>query len=266
MPAENYKRLALIVTVVGVTTLTWAVSKSWLTTPGWYIDIGTMLLPSLMFTVLGATVSVAFGLLRHKADRLAAILASWATFTVFWRPDVWYVSVLPVFAVSWYEASRSIGRDLQERRILRVGTSLRSGMRPILLAVFLMVSLGYYLLPSSRVTDLNAISSGIKQSIDSAYDTSLVRSQLAELPQSSSVQVRAELGRKVDDFVHRWLGPLSPYIPPLLAFLLFLTLWSVNFIFRELGVWAGTGIFSVMKATGFVTVREEDAKAQVVEL
>jgi hypothetical protein len=260
------KRIILIVAVVACATLTWATARPWLESLVRFSSFAVILWPSLAVTLLAAVAGMAFALLDSKMDRLAAILASWATFIIFWSPDVWYVSALPLFLLLWWEGAKRIHDDVHERRKVRIRAALGHGVKFILLGAFLMVSVGFYLLPASQEADVSTISKGVQGGIEDAYDSPLVREQLAQLPPAAQTQFKQETVRSVDAFIRKWFGPVSGYIPPFLAFALFLVLWSTAFIFRAAAIWLGYGIFKLLKAAKFVTMTEEDIRADRVSL
>lgn len=266
MKTTDYKRIVLIVAVAFCATLTWATAHPWLESPDRFSSLGAALWPSLAVILLAAVAANAWMLLTRPVERLASMLASWATFILFWRPDVWYLSALPVLLFFWYEASRRIQGDMVDRRKLRVSATLGQGVKFILLGAFLMVSLGFYLLPSSRAADFRVVSKGLQSSLESTYDQPLVQQQLSQLPAGMQSQVKRDLARAVDGWVKDVVGPLGPLVPPLLAFALFLALWSVSFVYREAAIWLGVGLFAILKATKFVRVEEQDVKAEVLSL
>ncbi len=266
MGSASYKRIVLIVAIVICAALTWATAKPWLESPlrfsGWLRPFW----PALSVTVLAAVAGVSFCLLQSRWDRLAAILASWAAFIVFWQPDIWYLSALPLFVLLWYESSRRIQDDMHDRRTVRINAALGRGVKLILLGAFLMVSVGFYLLPENRSADISTLSRGVQGSLDDAYDSKLVRGQLDELPVSLQAQFRNDIAQSVDEFFHNNLGRWSGYVPPFLAFALFLVLWSVSFILREVAIWLGVLLFKFLRVVKFIRIEEKEVKAEVITL
>lgn len=260
------KRIALILAVGLCATLTWAATHTWLLREGRFSDLSVMLWPALALTLLASVTALAWALLDAKLDRLAALLLSWATFIIFWQPNIWYVSALPIFGLFWWEAARRIRADLIDRRRLRVYAILGSGMKFILFGVFLMVSVGFYLLPSSQQSGVASVSEGIQSSLDNAYEAPLVEQQLAELPSAVRSQFKRELAASIDKTVRAYLGPFASFIPPMLAFGLFLVLWSLSFVFRELALGLGMLLFWALRTSGFVRIKEQDIKAEVLSL
>jgi len=266
MHTASIKRIACITAVALTSTLVWATAKPWLESPFRFSGYSIVLWPALTFTLASAVTGLAWMLLESRMDRLAAILASWATFILFWRPDIWYLSMLPVFAGLWYLAARRIRVDVLDRHKVRVMNSLGTGMMPLMLGTCLMLSLGFYLLPAYHTVDARDVSVGLQSQIDTVYGNPLIEAQLSQLPDSMQAQVKSDLTKTVDGWVKRFLGPLGPYLPPLLAFGLFLVLWSFLFMFRELAIWLGALLFMALKATRFVSVQEQEVKAEVLVL
>lgn len=266
MESASYKRIGLIVAVAVSSTLVWATAKPWLESPVAFSGYMVLVWPALAVAFSSALTALAWMLLVRPIERIAAILASWASFIIFWVPDIWYVSVLPLFVFLWYESSRRIRNDVADRHKIRVSTSIGAGLTPLLLGTFLMISLGFYLLPAYHTVTPGRVSIGVQGWLEGAYSQPLVEQQLSQLPPSMQAQVKRDLAKNVDDWVKQILGPLGPFVPPLLAFALFLVLWSVSFIFREVAIWLGVLLFMILKSVGFIRVGEKDVKAEMLSL
>ncbi len=258
----NWKRISLIVAVVVSSMLTWEITRVWLNNPERFSSIVVMLWPALACIVSGAITAVAFMLMEHAWDRVAATVASWATFIFFWAPDIWYVSILPVFFLFWWVAGRNIRHDLTDRHVIRPTIILGQGMKFFLLGTFLMVSLGFYLLPSNRPT-LTSVSKSVQKSVT---NNPIVEQQLKQLPTSARAEFQRQVGQQVDTLVRTWLGPIKNLIPPILAFGLFLVLWSVNFFIREPAIWVGSLLFKLLRRFKFIAVGKKGVEAEVISL
>ncbi len=266
MQSASIKRIVIICAVALTATLVWATAKPWLENPLRFSGYAILLWPSLALVLASAVAGLAWMMLDSKTDRFAAILASWASFVIFWSPDIWYVSMLPLFALLWHLSATRIRDDLSDRHTIRIRTSLGAGLTPLMLGTFLMLSLGFYLLPAYHNVGASEVSVGLQGQLTDAYDNPLVVAQLNQLPPSMRAQVKADLSKNVDAYVKRFLGPLDAYVPPLLAFALFLVLWSVLFIYRELAIWFGLLLFRGLVASGFVRIVEKDVKAETLSL
>jgi|GEM_PF-5650745 len=266
MQAASIKRSIIICAVALSATLLWATAKPWLESPLRFSGYAVVVWPSLALVLASSITGLAWLMLESAKERLVATLASWATFIIFWSPNLWYLSMLPVFAGFWYLSAKRMRDDLADRHTIRIRTSLGAGLTPLMLGTFLMLSLGFYLLPAYNQVGVKEISVGIQNQISDTYKNPLVEAQLNQLPPSVRAQVKADLAKSVDAYVKRFLGPLGPFLPPLLAFGLFLVLWSVLFIYRELAIWFGAFLFFILTKTGFVRIVEKDVKAQSLAL
>lgn len=268
MQRPHFKRIAVIVAVIIAATLAWWATHAWLTGPGRFSDLSVMLWPAFALSLLGAVAGLGWALLERSVDCMAAILGSWAAFILFWAPDIWYLSVLPLFMLLWWESGRRMRDDLSDRRKVRINATLGRGVKLTLLGAFLMVSLGFYLLPSTRAIDLASVSTSVQGQVDEAYDNPIVQSQLAseQFPEAFHQQVREDLLARVDSLLRQWVGPLAPYLPPILAFVLFLALWSVSFILREASIWLGVLLFGILKTARFVRIENEQVPHEVMRL
>lgn len=266
MKPLEYKRLALVAAVIVASALAWWTARLWLNQPAPFTQWVAMIAPALAVTLLGAVTGLAWMLLDRWPERTAAVLGSWASFVLFWPGNPFYLSALPVFALLWWSGLQLIQHDISDRRKVRINATLALGMKVIILGAFLMISLGFYLTPHAQSADSGTIVQGVQRSLDTAYHNQLVQAQLQRLSPTAQAQVRADVAISVDRTVRTWLAPIATFIPPLLAFGLFIVLWSVSFIFREAAIWLGVVIFALLRETGFVKVGEEDVKAEVVKL
>lgn len=262
----SLKRGVIIVAVVLTATLVWATAKPWLESPVRFASYTILLWPSLALILASAVAGLAWMTLESPRDRLAAAVASWASFVLFWSPDIWYLTLLPIFVGLWHLSAQRTRTDLADRHTIRITTSLGAGLTPLMLGTFLMLSMGFYLLPANQEMSVSEVSQGIQEQVENAYDNPIVKSQFDQLPPAMRSQVKADLGKGIDQYVRRFLGPFEQLLPPLLAFGLFLVLWSVLFIYRELAIRCGAIVFWVLKRSGFLRIEEKAVKAEVIVL
>ncbi len=266
MEAIPLKRISLICAVALSSALLWATAKPWLESPMRFASYTVIIWPSIALILSSAITAITWMLLERPIERVSAIVASWASFILFWSPDLWYISMLPLFAGLWYLASQRIRSDMSDRHSLRVSTSLGAGLTPLMLGTFLMISLGFYLLPSNHTVGVKEVSVGVQGYLKDAYTNPVLAAQLNQLPASMRAQVKSDIAKNVEMYIQKYLGPLGSFLPPLLAFGLFLVLWSVLFIYREGAIWCGVGIFAILKAVGFLKVATRSVQAEVIEL
>ena len=260
------KRLVHMGAVFASSVLTWWTAHRWLSAEGQFSDWQLYLPPLLFAIVFGALAGLALALLRSRWDRIAVITSSWASFVIFFPASIWYISALPLFFFFWMDASRRSHDERLERNKIRVRNFIGVGAKLVLLGIFLMISLGFYSVRTEGGITLDAISRGVQRQVDVAYETQFVQEQLSDVPPSLQGQFRRDFARQVDAFVRRWLAPVAQFIPPILALFLFLGLWSVVWLIREPVLWVASGVFAIMRRTGFVTVTQKQVPKEVITL
>lgn len=245
---------------------TWWSAQVWLHTPDRFTSLNAMILPLVVIAFATSIVLVAWVLIDSRTHRLIATLGSWAVFTLFFDPNIWFLSVLPVMALLWFEAGRRIEHDLRDRLTIRIATTVRQAGKLILVGYFLMISLGFFLMPSSQEAGVQSVQEGVRTSVESSYKQDLVARQLSQLPQSAQAQIRKEIGNQIDMWVERLLGPFGELIPPILAFVLFLSLYGVNILFRLIAEPMAVAWFKLLLMLGFVRIVSVQVESQGLEL
>ncbi|HXV27183.1 MAG TPA: hypothetical protein VD862_04140 [Candidatus Paceibacterota bacterium] len=266
MSIMPHKRLILIAASALSAGLTWWTGHRWLSAFGDFGDWRLYLPPLLLVIVFAAVAGLSLALLRNRWDRLAIIAFSWGIFVAFFPASIWNLSALPVFLLLLMHASRRSIQERDERQKFNARAVVGAGTRFIVLGMFLMVSLGFYSLRAEDGITLDAVSASVQKQVDAAYETDFVREQLTDVPPSLQSQVRRDVARSVDSFIRRWLSPLAPFLPPILALVLFLGLWSVVGLIREPALWLAAGLFWVFRRTGFIVIESREVTREVVEL
>jgi len=188
-----------------------------------------------------------------------------------------YAVGIALAIVCWYIASVTINRELNERRKIRVSSILTHGLPKILLGLYLLISFAFYLTPASHnITEQDA-TTAFRDQVDKTSDL-VLQAELQKLPSYQREQVKREISSQaVKTFTNilNFQFCITPdsctpsmleLLPPLYAFLFFLTLWGFGFIFRELGVLLGAGTFAVLRGSHLVRIEQEDAKVDMLKI
>ncbi len=153
--------------------------------------------------------------------------------------------------------------EINERNKINIRRSLNTGLFPVVMAFFLIVSFAAYQSPGIKnlknAKQLPSQSEVFIRSIIEKVAGSYVQASPSE-KQGIINQVSGQAMQGLNDF----LRPYFKYSPPLVAFGLFLVLWGLSWIFVWLGVLLGMILFWVLKKTGVVRIEEKDVKAEVL--
>lgn len=153
--------------------------------------------------------------------------------------------------------------EITERNKINIRRSLNTGLFPVVMAFFLIISFAAYQSPG--VKSLRNAKQLPSQS--EIFIRTIVEKTAGSYIQGSSGekrgiinQVSSQTLKSLNDF----LRPYFKYAPPVVAFGLFLILWGLSWIFVWLGVLLGMLIFWILKKTRVVRIEERDVKAEVL--
>ena len=259
------KRIVLISVAILGSALSWLVTHSWLASENRFSDINAIVIFALALSLCAALISIAWMFLDKWYERGIVIAVSWIVFVIFW-PFALSLSALVVIGLLWWSAAQEVQNDLASRRQIQIRTVLGSSVRLILMAMFLSVSLGFYLSPDTQTAGLQTVSMGIKGQIEHVFQSSFIDDRISTLPPSLQKQFRTDVITAIDSTVKQYLGPVAHYIPSVLALGFFVVLWGFGWIFRQLALWMATAIFAILKRIGFIKIVTYKIDAEKVEI
>ena len=266
MSSQASKKVSIIIAVTVIAILFWLSLVPWLKEGARFQHVGVWLPPFLALSLLIGTISLGIVLLEKKRLWLLMTMLSGLPIFILFGLHYIYLVFLGLLLISVLAAGQMIKRELKERYKVDIGVLSRTGVHYIVLPFLIGISFIYYFTPQlqSRVNDglfpqsfQRTIASGVQQFIDAS----------GEIPagidtKGASVQaVGVMFGR-----INTALKPYQPYLPPLLAFGLFIILWGVGFLFRWLGTLFARLLFYILKKTGFVKITEVEVKAERIEM
>src|SRR3989344_4844508 len=221
---------------------------------GWLWPLGLLAL----FVGLQALV---FLLLDRKIIWLSVFL-NLAVFALVFNPKeilIWAGAAIALL-LQWL-AWRAIKGESQNRLCFNLRSNLHSGMGRLVTSVLILISFAYFL------------NSGIREEAQKKELPNFVR-QTAQIVvgnyadeslEAGNPGLRAKLTEKVLSQLTAYLKPYFTFLPPVLAFGLFLILQGLSFIFVWLGIILAMLIFRVLKILKLVKIEIESREAEVVK-
>jgi hypothetical protein len=268
------KKTPILIVILITSFWFWVVSKNWITGDVLFSKVSVWLTPLILVVVLTAFTALAFLLLANEKF--------WYRWSVSWITGLTYLfvfgfSLLNLAAIAGLALIQLISIrvakiEINERIKLHVGLALRRAMPAIIIPLLLAVSFAYYETGVlERRVDERDVPVSFREAITKTVNTFLEDEAEQESEENGffkgiTEQAReSTIDRAFDFFVQRFYDftdKYRAYIPPILAFGLFLILWSVSFIFVYLSLGFAMIIYYILRATRFVTLREVDARAQ----
>ena len=245
----------------------WFVSERWLRNPVWSLaDIDPWLMPLAGLVVLAASLGIAFMLIPEYWVKIVASALSALPFIVIFGLEPIYLGAACILVALHIKAIESVGDEVKSRITVRAKHIVRRGMSMIILPHMLLISFAYYQTPAVKNAgkDLK-LPAAITQAIEGTTRTFL-GPELEKLPAAERKKVEGQIINQAVHQITELAKPYLHYMPPLLAFGLFLALQGLSPIFFELGSWLGLLMFLLLKKTGFIMTEEKQVKAEIIKL
>lgn len=273
----NYKRPVILIAVILIATAFWMDAANWMQSDTRFDQWTNVLVPAALLTLTASAMALSFLLVSRGLWALSIIASVLGAFLVAFGFGTLFLAGAAVAAVCWWWASHIISRELVERRTIRVSSILSHGLPKILLGFYILTSFAFYATPASQNITREEASDAFQEQVEKTSDV-ILQGELEKLPPGQRAQVKRQISSQA---VTTFSGLLNfqfcvsdtvctpsvlELLPPLYAFLFFVTIWGFGLIFREVGVLLGSGLFIVLKGARFLDVSQEDTKADILKL
>lgn len=264
----NGKHIGIIAAVLAASGTFWFFAARWVASATLSLDDTIVWgVPLLALFLFCAVSGLAFMFLQEKRWRLAVAAAMSAP--LIFVIGLWSVEsigiIVVLFLMQWYAGSR-IADELTARTTIRAKRIIGAGIAPLMTAALLAVSFVYYGTPDVQSS---ASRGQLPPAVTRAVQTAarqVAAVQFASLSPTQRLQAENEVVRIVLSQLNAWIRPYVRYLPPLLAFGLFLVLQAFSFIFIPLSLLVAAGLFALLRRATFVTIQTKDMKAEVLSL
>ncbi len=261
-----YKKVILIIVVGIMACLFWFWAKPWIESPGRFLEIGIWLKPLITFVVLTSAIGLSFLLLKDYALKiLISALVGLPFFFVFGF-NQFYLGAFVLMVLLFMYGMRNIQAETGERTKINIRVIMQRGLPRIVTAMLVMVSFAFFFSPNIQASAKNGqLPPSFKQVIERTVD-SFLGGQIKNLSPQERQQVKSQTVSQVMEQFAEFLGPYVQYLPPILAFGLFLILQGLSFIFVWLAVLVSALLFATLKRTGFFKIGAVSVEAEKIEL
>lgn len=239
----------------------------WLDVAKWFealrLEKGFTSYAVVTFVFLVALVMIGFALFRDRWLTLSlGGIIGLAYLINFGVSELNFVGVGIMFLLLLQSRS-DVVVEVTERMKVNSRTIVRGGVMPFMIGLFVLVSFASYQSPAfDKFGKIERLPSESETYIKVIAENTIGHKIEGSEKEKELVinQVTAEAVREINTA----LGPYFKYAPPVLAFTLFLILWSVSWIFIWLSVLTGMLVFFILKKTGFIKIEEKEVRAEVL--
>ncbi len=260
-----YKKAILIIAVGIAAGLFWFWAKPWVESPGRFLQIGIWLKPLITLSALISLIGLAFLLFKNFYLKiLVSVLAGLPFFFVFGLSPFYFGAFVLMVLLFMY-AMRNIQAEAGERMKINIRVIMQGGLPRIVTAILIMISFAFFFSPTVQSSaKKKQLPPTFQQVIERTVNTFL-GGEIKNLPPQERQQAENQVITQVMTQFTEFLGPYFQYLPPILAFGLFLILQGLSFIFVWLAVAMAMLIFWVFKRAGMVRLAVVQKEAEKLE-
>ncbi|MDO8494928.1 MAG: hypothetical protein Q7S32_00170 [bacterium] len=255
------KNFVLAGTTLVSSLLFWWKALPWLGDPFRLEPIGVWLWPAIMLVIMVACWSLTLLLVSRRLVWWIVAAGHFGLFLFFFpgfHPLL--LAGVGVGLIFYLSAMSSVRREKENRLQFSLISTLRGAVYRILTATFILISFAYFLTPAVQSSsEEKELPSGVVRVVQV-----LIGSYLGEeMEGEGNPRFISEVTRQVVDQVTDFLNPYFQYLPPILAFSLFLALQGLGLIFLWVTLLLSSIIFLVLKLFKIVTIQKVTKEAEV---
>jgi len=260
-----YKKAMLLIIVGMVAGVFWFWVEPWVVSPVKFANAGVWIKPLVMLCILTACVGLALLLVKNKLLRLAVSGLVALPFFFIFGYNHYYILALFIMLLAHLRAVKQI--HIQEEGRVRVDIKeiMNHGLPAVITPILIMISFAFFLSPGVQGAAKQGQLPPTTYQVVSQVVGTFLGSEFEALPVSERKRVEAQL---IDDVIKKFnqvLGPYFVFLPPVLAFGLFLILQGLSFIFVWLGTLVAMMLFWVLKRAGFIRLKMVQKEAEELE-
>lgn len=254
------KQIILLVVTTVAALVFWLVTKPLIEGPLNFQAVETWLWPLVLLCLLGGLLALSFLLLDKRATWLAMGL-NLVIFAILFNPRE---------IITWGGVAIALFFQLYARKViqgeknnhLRVNLKLTvdPGLRRLITSILILVSFGYFLSSGVQAAAQNKeLPGAVRKTVQV-----VVGSYVGENLETQSPSLRAQATETVLSQITNFLDPYFIFLPPILAFSLFLILQGLSAVFIWLAVAMTLFLFWLLKILRVVKIEKASKEADVI--
>lgn len=259
------KRWGIFIAVIIVAVLFWLYANRWVQSDSLFKDIDGWLIPLGLLVLLNCFLGLAYYLIDGKAPRLLlSTLVALIAVGVFGYH--WLLLIGVALVVLFHlRAIYIVGQESRERIKVNISAVLRRSLPMLLMPILIMISFAYFNTPKVQESaQKKQLPEGFTRLVDQTI-TLFFESEIRQYPEVEQDRLRKEFTEQIVERFTQQTSPYFRFLPPVLAFGLFLLLQGLSFIFMWLSIWLGRIIFRLLKILGFIEMERTQLEVERIK-
>lgn len=256
--------------------LFWLWAEPWIANPFQLSQTEIWLKPLLALGFLAAFVGLSFLLIKNGWFKFAASVLAGLPFLFVFDFNKFYLVAFALIVLLHSSAAKKIGKQVTERVKIDIREIMGHGLPSVITPILLLVSFAFFFSPglqaSPHTYEIGVGASAARQELPptaheviSRIVVGLLGGELEQLPPEERQKTEKLLVEQVFDRFNQILGPYFKFLPPILAFGLFLILQGLSFVFVWLGTLIAMLLFWILKKLGLIQIVTTQVEAERVE-
>lgn len=259
------KKLIIFAIIFLLAIVFWTAVKPWVEGEVKFADWQIWWWPLMTLLVLAATSALAFLLIREVLWRVVVSLLIGLAFLLVFDFNVLYPGTFTVLILLQLMAARNIHQEVDQRTKINPERIFRHGLPWVIMPLLIMISFAYYLDPKVQASaQSNQLPPTVREVIAKTVDTFL-GGELQKVPAAQRQQTKNQIIIETERQFTNLAKPYFRYLPPILAFGIFLILQGLSFVFTWLAVLIGMGMFWVLRRFKVVKITNKQVEAEAIE-
>src|SRR3989344_206239 len=260
------KKAAIIILTALCGIWFWFVMHAWVGSEIKFALVSAWAMPLFALVILAAIEAVAILVLTD-------FLWAWG---IAWILGIEFVAIFGFTGLNVIAAALLIGLsayavklihiEARDRTKLHTFLILRRGLTWVILPLLITLSFAYYQTPLILERAKQGITSPTLNQFISTTAETFLKSQGEKLTEQQKAEMQKQLMQRELAGLSGIGQRYSAYLPPLLAFGLFLILWGIEFILVYLSVFLVMLLFWILRRTNFVMIELVDVKSEFIKL
>lgn len=245
--------------------LFWYWVKPWIVNPFQVADTNLWLRPLISLCVLAGLIGLSFLLIKNRWFRLVVSALAGLPFLLVFDFNNYYLIAFVLILSLHGSAAGKISQQASERIKIDIREIMGHGLPSVITPILLLVSFAFFFSPDIQASAARRELPPTAHEIIGRIVVGLLGGELEQLPPQERLQTEKLLVEHVFDQFNQIIGPYFKFLPPILAFGLFLILQGLSFVFVWLGTLIAMLLFWIFKKAGFVTIKTASVEAEHLE-
>ena len=237
-----------------------------------FSDVDLWIYPVILLLFLVAILAVSYVVLsRDNQIRWYLPLIVAGAFVIVFGVSILNLIGLVLLILFSLYAIKVSEIEIRDRTKLHPGLAMRRGIQAIILPLLILISFAFYQSPSiQRQLSERDVPIGVRDAVIKAVNVFLEGEgespdEAPDLQKEREFIASKAFDQMIESFF-QFTDRYEGFLPPILAFGLFLALWGLSFIFLYASLGLAIALFWALKAIGFVHIETIEVKAEQLVL